>query len=87
MSLFRSGASLGKYGSGLLIACALVLPAAAADSGQDSASRQFQKTLPLAAGQTLSIENNLEKSGFTAKTPAKRSFPPPSFAGGVAIPG
>src|SRR5260221_12581787 len=36
----------------------MTLPAAGvANTGQDAASRQFQKTLPLAAGQTLSIEN------------------------------
>ena len=58
MSFFRSGASLGKYGPALLIACALALPAAAgASPAQDSATREFRKTLPLSAGQTLSIES------------------------------
>jgi hypothetical protein len=57
MSFFRADNSLGKYGPALLIACAFALPAPAANLGQDSTTREFQKTLPLAAGQTLSIEN------------------------------
>jgi len=57
MSFFRAGCPLGNYGSALLMACALALPAAAANSAQDAASREFKKTLPLAAGQTLSVEN------------------------------
>jgi len=56
MSLFRAENSVGKCGHAVVIACVLTLPAAAS-TGQDTASRQFQKTLPLAAGQTLSIEN------------------------------
>src|SRR6266436_6415645 len=58
MSLFRATHFPPKRGPALLIACVLTLPVAvAANTGQDTASRQFQKTLPLAAGQTLSIEN------------------------------
>jgi len=57
MNLLRAGSSPGKYAPALLVACALALPVAAANSGQDSATREFQKTLPLAAGQTLSVEN------------------------------
>jgi hypothetical protein len=57
MSFFRAGSPLRNYGLALLIACALALPVAAANSAQDAASREFKKTLPLTAGQTLSIEN------------------------------
>jgi hypothetical protein len=57
MRPFRAANSLGKYGPALLIACALALPTAAAGSPQDSTTREFHKSLPLAAGQTLSIEN------------------------------
>src|SRR5690242_10731833 len=57
MSFFRAGNSLRKFGPAFLIACALASPAAASNTGQDSATREFHKTLPLAAGQTLSIES------------------------------
>src|SRR5260221_12215409 len=58
MSSFRASNSPCACRLALLIACVLTLPAAGvANTGQDAASRQFQKTLPLAAGQTLSIEN------------------------------
>lgn len=53
----RARNSLGKYGAALLIVGALALPSAAANTPQDTATREFHKTLPLARGQTLSIEN------------------------------
>lgn len=56
MNVFRAINSPRICGPAVLIACVLALPTAAS-TGQDAASRQFQKTLPLAAGQTLSIEN------------------------------
>jgi hypothetical protein len=56
MSFFRSGNSQRKHGPALLMACTLALPVAA-NSAQDSTTREFHKTLILAAGQTLSIEN------------------------------
>ena len=58
MNSFRATNSPVMCGPALLIACFLTVPAvASANTGQDAATRQFQKTLPLAAGQTLSIEN------------------------------
>jgi hypothetical protein len=57
MSFCRAANLLGNRGPALLFACALAFPRAAAGSAQDSTTREFQKTLPLAAGQTLSIEN------------------------------
>ncbi|HXJ12808.1 MAG TPA: hypothetical protein VNH19_11090, partial [Candidatus Limnocylindrales bacterium] len=57
MSFFRAGHLLWKYGPACLIAGALAFPATASNTGQDSATREFHKTLPLSAGQTLSIES------------------------------
>jgi len=51
------GYSLKSIGCGLLLGCATAIPATAANGGQDTATREFQKTVPLAAGQTFSIES------------------------------
>jgi len=37
--------------------CTTALPAAGAPGGQDTATREFQRTLTLGAGQTFSVEH------------------------------
>ena len=41
----------------LVAACCATLPASATGSGQNTASREFQKTLTLSENQTLSVQN------------------------------
>ncbi|HTQ96898.1 MAG TPA: hypothetical protein VMH89_08830, partial [Candidatus Acidoferrum sp.] len=57
MNCGSEGIRVRKFGIGLLIGCLMALPVLANGPGQNTASRDFQKTLTLGAGQTVSLTN------------------------------
>jgi hypothetical protein len=57
MRFARTGPLLTSIGCALLLGVLLVWPAGATNSSQDTATREFRKTVSLSAGQTFSIES------------------------------